>query len=84
MYDESSKRFTTYGTADGLKGDGVYAATPSSHDKYSMLLITNHGFAILNTRTREIRNYDCAVGRRKVVEVYVLCVCRQTAHYIYK
>lgn len=62
MYDESSKRFTTYGTADGLKGDGVYAATPSSLDKYSMLLITNHGFAILNTRTREIRNYDCTVG----------------------
>ena len=51
MYDEKNKHFTTYGTADGLKGDGVYAATPSSLDKYSMLLITNHGFAVLNTRT---------------------------------
>lgn len=62
MYDEAKGRFTSYGAADGLKGDGVYAATPSSLDKYSMLLITNHGFAVLNTRNREIRNYDCAVG----------------------
>lgn len=25
-----------------------------------------------------------SVGGSQVVEVYVLCVCRQTAHYIYK
>ena len=29
-------------------------------------------------------NLRQSVGRRKMVEVYVLCVCRHTAHYIYK
>ncbi|MDD3387572.1 MAG: two-component regulator propeller domain-containing protein [Prevotella sp.] len=62
LYQEKSKQFINYGQKNGLNGDCVYAATPSSLNNKDLLLITSHGFAVFDTQAKRFHNFDRTTG----------------------
>lgn len=62
QYVETQDGFRTYGEAEGLEGDCVYATVPSSLHDYELLLITNRGFSVFNKRSHSFRNYNRSTG----------------------
>ena len=62
QYVESKDCFVSYGEAEGLEGDCVYATAPSSLHDYELLLITNRGFSVFNKRNHTFRNYNRSTG----------------------
>ena len=69
--------FANYGEANGLQGDCVYTVVSSSIRPTDLLLITNHGFSIFNTKTKVFRNYNQSNGfPLTTVNENALCVTR--------
>lgn len=62
QYVEAEDGFRTFGEAEGLEGDCVYATAPSSLHDYELLLITNRGFSVFNKRSHTFRNYNRSTG----------------------
>lgn len=62
QYVETEDGFRTFGEAEGLEGDCVYATAPSSLHDYELLLITNRGFSVFNKRSHTFRNYNRSTG----------------------
>ncbi len=58
LYLEKENRFVNYGPAQGLLGGCVYAAEPSSLNKDNLLLITNHGFSVFDTKNKQFHNFN--------------------------
>lgn len=62
LYNDKDNTFTTYGDAQGLTSDCVYATAPSTLDNRDLLLITNRGFSVFDFDKQHFRNYDRSTG----------------------
>ena len=62
LYNEKNNTFTTYGDAEGLTSDCVYATSPSTLNNRDILLITNRGFSVFDFEKRHFHNYDRSNG----------------------
>jgi signal transduction histidine kinase/ligand-binding sensor domain-containing protein/CheY-like chemotaxis protein len=62
MFLDKERKFVNYGEQEGLDGDCVYAAAPSTLNDRDLLLITNHGFSVFDTQAKSFRNYDRSNG----------------------
>lgn len=61
-YNDNDDTFSSYGGAEGLSGDAVYATAPSSLNNRDILLITNRGFSVFDSKEHRFHNYDRTSG----------------------